>query len=145
MITANKLLGISVAVFIAVGFLFFAKQARADDFRPACINDPKGHDFRLTLQRYSTNERAFLIKRLKFEHIQKLISIWQSDPDYVLLPIDEWNMMQVIITPHFSFAVRGKKVSDYVPICFTKRLTEKQMIDLFGKTSKQMFKKSTDL
>lgn len=145
MTIANKLFGISVAVFIAAGFLFFAKHARADDFRPACINDPKGHDYLLTLKRYSTNERGFLTKPLKFEHIQKLIAIWQSDPDYVLLPVREWNMMQVIITPHFSFAVRGKVVGDYVPICFTKRLTEEQVIELFGKTSKQMFEKSTDL
>lgn len=145
MTIANKLFGLSVAVTIVVGFMFFATQTKADDFRPACINDPKGHDYTETLKRYTTNGRAFLTKPMTHTILNKLTDIWYTDPDYVMLSGREWNIYQVIITPEYSFSVRGKAIGDYAAICFTKSLTEEQVIDLFGKTSNQMFEKSTDL
>lgn len=145
MTIANKLFGLSVFVTIVVGFMFFATQTKADDFRPACINDPKGYDYTETLKRYTTNGRAFLTKPMTHTILNKLSDIWYTDPDYVMLSSREWNIYQVIITPEYSFSVRGKAIGDYVAICFTKNLTEEQVITLFGKTSKQMFEKSTDL
>ena len=124
--------------------VFMQAPAKAESFLPACIADPSAHDYRATLERYSIDGRPFKTRRLKFEHMQKLISIWNSDKEHGNLKLSEWNMMQVVVTPEFAFSVRGRVVGEYVPICFVKRLTDKDMIDLFGTTASDIFNKETD-